>query len=248
MGFFFDLFSYRHSLSRCLLNDHRSGNSSENVREQKLIRGGHFVPSTCGVTVSIGFVPKSTRFYGANLQNTTRVEKVLVENNIDSCTFNIQHSFLEITDKQIDNNLIFHNKKGVTVFPFIVVRPKKKSISIKVKRKKMSLRRIHSQQSNQSIGRFPVKDESSYPPKRTSEYSIPQSDSEFELNRETEYTDPNYQPDPPVEIVAKENKQVFYSRFLVIFVLACSAFGVAYLTFRFVSDEEKDDFFSFYFN
>ena len=113
----------------------------------------------------------------------------------------------------------------------------------------MSLRRIHSQQSptqsqQSSIGRFPVKDDqSSNPPlKRTSEYSVPQSDSEFELNRETEYSDPNYQPDPPVEIVAKENKQVFYSRFLVFFVLACSAFGVAFLTFRFVSDEEKDDY------
>jgi hypothetical protein len=52
---------------------------------------------------------------------------------------------------------------------------------------------------------------------------------------------------PPVpimspEIAARENTHVRYSRLLVMFVLACSALGVGYLTYSFVTNGEEDDF------
>ena len=49
------------------------------------------------------------------------------------------------------------------------------------------------------------------------------SDSDFESPRNSERndTDGSLQDEHPIEIAAKENKQVFYSRYLMLFVLAC---------------------------
>lgn len=55
-------------------------------------------------------------------------------------------------------------------------------------------------------------------------------------------TPPRHRPSLAAEIAAKENTQVRYSRLLVIFVLTCSALGVGYFTFSFVTNEEEDDF------
>jgi hypothetical protein len=56
------------------------------------------------------------------------------------------------------------------------------------------------------------------------------------------HTPPERRPSMSPEIAAKENTQVRYSRLFVMFVLACSALGVGYLTYSFVTNEEEDDF------
>ena len=43
-------------------------------------------------------------------------------------------------------------------------------------------------------------------------------------------------------IAAQENKHVFYSRILLIFVVLLSVISLVYLTFRIASDAEKDAF------
>ena len=70
------------------------------------------------------------------------------------------------------------------------------------------------------------------------------TDSDFESPRNSERndTDGSLQDEHPIEIAAKENKQVFYSRYLMLFVLACSAMAVAFLTYKLVTDEELEDF------
>eukprot|EP00526_Cylindrotheca_closterium_P003860 CAMPEP_0113601554 /NCGR_PEP_ID=MMETSP0017_2-20120614/292_1 /TAXON_ID=2856 /ORGANISM="Cylindrotheca closterium" /LENGTH=1159 /DNA_ID=CAMNT_0000509857 /DNA_START=105 /DNA_END=3584 /DNA_ORIENTATION=- /assembly_acc=CAM_ASM_000147 len=76
-----------------------------------------------------------------------------------------------------------------------------------------------------------------------SEFSLPmaeESDTD-ERSSNTGHT-PEGRPSMSAEIAAKENTQVRYSRLLVMFVLACSALGVGYLTFSFVTQEEEDDF------
>ncbi|KAL3938715.1 MAG: hypothetical protein SGBAC_006428 [Bacillariaceae sp.] len=78
-----------------------------------------------------------------------------------------------------------------------------------------------------------------------SEFSLPMADDDSntdERSSNTGHTPPDRRPSMSAEIAAKENTQVRYSRLLVMFVLACSALGVGYLTFSFVTQEEEDDF------
>jgi hypothetical protein len=74
-----------------------------------------------------------------------------------------------------------------------------------------------------------------------SEFSLPASESETDGHS----SGTGLTPPVPVmlpEIAARENTQVRYSRLLVMFVLACSALGVGYLTYSFVADEDEEDF------
>eukprot|EP00980_Cylindrotheca_fusiformis_P006369 scaffold1356_cov123-Cylindrotheca_fusiformis.AAC.50 len=81
-------------------------------------------------------------------------------------------------------------------------------------------------------------------PGANSEFSLPhEADSETdEHSSNTGQTPPDTNQGLAAEIAARENTQVRYSRLLVMFVLATSALGVGYLTYSFVSNEEKDDF------
>ncbi|CAJ1934430.1 unnamed protein product [Cylindrotheca closterium] len=77
-----------------------------------------------------------------------------------------------------------------------------------------------------------------------SEFSLPMADDDEtdDKSSNTGHTPPDRRPSQSAEIAAKENTQVRYSRLLVMFVLACSALGVGYLTFSFVTNEEEDGF------
>ena len=77
-----------------------------------------------------------------------------------------------------------------------------------------------------------------------SEFSLPGADDSETDDRSsnTGHTPEDRRQSMSAEIAAKENAQVRYSRLLVMFVLACSALGVGYLAFSFVSQEEEDDF------
>lgn len=77
-----------------------------------------------------------------------------------------------------------------------------------------------------------------------SEFSLPNADdSELdERSSNTGNTPEDRRQSMSAEIAAKENAQVRYSRLLVMFVLACSALGVGYLAFSFVTRAEENDF------
>lgn len=81
-------------------------------------------------------------------------------------------------------------------------------------------------------------------PGTNSEFSLPMADdSETDDHSSgTGHTPPERGQSTSPEIAAKENTQVRYSRLLVMFVLACSALGVGYLTYSFVTNEEEGDF------
>jgi hypothetical protein len=78
-------------------------------------------------------------------------------------------------------------------------------------------------------------------PGANSEFGLPADESESDDHSSaTGYTPPV--PIKSPEIAARENTHVRYSRLLVLFVLACSALGVGYLTYSFVTNEEEEDF------
>jgi len=77
---------------------------------------------------------------------------------------------------------------------------------------------------------------------QNSEFSLPDDSETDERSSNTRDSPSEQRQSISAEIAAKENAQVRYSRLLVMFVLACSALGVGYLAFSFVTREEEDDF------
>jgi hypothetical protein len=78
-------------------------------------------------------------------------------------------------------------------------------------------------------------------PGANSEFSMPADESETDDHSSGTGLTPPVRVMSP-EIAARENTHVRYSRLLVMFVLACSALGVGYLTYSFVTNGEEDDF------